>query len=164
MSDQCATAAPAESSAAAEHAVEIKPMFHQFPVRKFVPPPARGVCIEIIERAHQIPPGERGGPATINVPSAIVLDGVQWYVPANTTIDIKAGGEMGTVVTLTLYARRVRVGYEDELRGPIGQLPGIDVSEEHLGNSDGPDPLDGTTGGATSAKDVSAASGYGPRP
>jgi hypothetical protein len=42
------------------------------------------------------------------------------YLPADSTVTVTAGKCEATAVTLTLFARRVRVGFEDGFDGPVG--------------------------------------------
>ncbi|MFG6197763.1 hypothetical protein [Nonomuraea sp. JJY05] len=83
-------------------------------------PSVRAISIDIYEKGPAPPPEERKGPHTINVPSKVVIEDQPVYLPADSRITVTAGTEEATAVTLTLFARRVRIGFEDELDGPVG--------------------------------------------
>ncbi|MER5649713.1 hypothetical protein [Streptosporangium sp. NPDC002524] len=124
--DQDAEYAPAD-----ENFREIKPMFRDYPVRRYVVPAPRGVCIDIIASARERPPAERVQAETLAIPKAVVVDGQHFYLPADSTITTRSGGHQVTEVTLTMMARRVRMGYEDELQGPLGRPAGeIELAED----------------------------------
>lgn len=87
-------------------------------MRRVALPPEEAVSIDIYERNAWVPE-DRVGPGTISVPSKVVINGQPVYLPADAQIDIRAGRQ-ASEVTLTLFARRVRIGYENELDGPVG--------------------------------------------
>lgn len=68
----------------------------------------KGADIEIIDR-HE-------GGATVLVPSAVRINGVEVALPADTKIRIgDLSEDEGVTVTLTMYARRVVIATEDDL-------------------------------------------------
>ncbi|WP_043636813.1 hypothetical protein [Nonomuraea candida] len=83
-------------------------------------PPVHAISIDIYEKGPTLPPEERKGPHTINVPHKVVIDGQPVYLPADSRITVTAGTQEATTVTMTLFARRVRIRFEDELDGPVG--------------------------------------------
>ena len=114
-----------------EHAAHAAPT-------QVAPPEPRGVCIDVIDLGDPsiyVPPAERRGGHTLHVGQQIrfVIDGREpWYMPADTEIEVSGGRVDATRVTLTLFARRVRFGFADELDGPVGLMPGEPRPEEAL--------------------------------
>ncbi|WP_449065012.1 hypothetical protein [Planomonospora algeriensis] len=111
--------APLEPGEAAGEGYAVTPMFDRRPVRQVELPDEHAVSIDIYEHPSAVPPHDRTRGATLSVPSRIVIDGQPVYLPKDSGITVKAGLR-ATEVTLTLFARRVRIGYADELDGPVG--------------------------------------------
>ncbi|MGW0486172.1 hypothetical protein [Nonomuraea sp. NPDC003214] len=85
---------------------------------------AHAATIDIID--SRTPPAERReGGQTVVIPNEIYVDGVPLYVPRDSKIsmDIDGHGNSPVEVTMTFFARRVRVGFADELDGPAAALP-----------------------------------------
>jgi hypothetical protein len=80
------------------------------------------------------PPAEREGPGSVIVPTDILVDGVPLYVPRDSKVSMAIDGfrESAVAVTMTFFARRLRVGYADEMGGPIGELPTPETDEPAL--------------------------------
>ncbi|MGW2223745.1 hypothetical protein ACWCSD_52920 [Nonomuraea sp. NPDC001684] len=93
-------------------------------------PPEHAVSIDIYGKGPDVPPGERTQGHTINIPHKVVIDGQPVYLPRDSQVTVTAGAQEATAVTLTLFARRVRIGFEDELDGPAGVPPGQPVPAE----------------------------------
>ncbi|MFC4014614.1 hypothetical protein ACFOY2_45840 [Nonomuraea purpurea] len=106
---------------------EARVMSSAYPVRAARVPSENAVSIDIYER-NGWTAEDREGPATIVIPSKVVIDGQPVYLPADSQINVKAG-RCASEVTLTLFARRVRVGFEDELDGPVGVPAGQTTPE-----------------------------------
>ncbi|MBG0818982.1 hypothetical protein [Planomonospora sp. ID82291] len=121
-------AAEPKTAPAAEDHCTVTPMFSHHPVRSKVLPPEHAVSIDIYEHPAVAPPQDRTGGATLSIPSRIVIDGQPVYLPKNSDITVKAGLQ-ATEVTVTLFARRVRIGYADELDGPVGLPAGQPAPE-----------------------------------
>lgn len=98
-----------------EHA-EVTPLGRTYPVRAWKLPeePEEGITVDIVEMTPP-PEGGRKGPATLHVPTYVVVNGRRFFTPRGTKIKVEACGEDATTVTLTFHARRVRVGHADEL-------------------------------------------------
>lgn len=92
----------------------LPPMTDQLPI---------GSVIDIIDDRS---PDDRTGANSTPVPHRVFLDGKEVYVPRGARVETRlhGAGEAVASVTITMVARRVRLGYADELTGPVGRLPG----------------------------------------
>jgi hypothetical protein len=81
-----------------------------------------GSVIDIIDDRS---PDDRTGANSTPVPHRVFLDGKEVYVPRGARVETRldGAGESIAAVTITMFARRVRLGYADELTGPAGRLP-----------------------------------------
>ncbi|MFD9947691.1 hypothetical protein ACFWYW_46505 [Nonomuraea sp. NPDC059023] len=107
---------------------------------------AHAATIDIVD--SRPPTGDREGAYTVIVPNKVFVDGAELYLPAGTEINMSISDipHSAVAVTATFFARRVRVGYADELGGPIGELAqpettpapcegedGTGLEEQHVG-------------------------------
>lgn len=86
------------------------------------PQPPAAVIDIIDDRA----PDDRTGANSTPIPHRVFVDGREVYVPrgARVATNLDGVGESVVEVTVTMFARRVRWGYADELAGPAGRVPG----------------------------------------
>lgn len=89
---------------------------HAYPVRAFPTPRPEAVMVDIIDRYNKPPEGEaREGAQGIHVGTDVIINGQRTYTPADSKVSVETCGLDATRVTITFFARRVRIGHEDEL-------------------------------------------------
>ncbi|MEW9530583.1 hypothetical protein [Microbispora sp. NPDC049125] len=91
-----------------------------YPVRLALASQPEAVMVDIIEersplRDGERDPGERCGPEGLHIPTHVLINGQPIYMPRGAKIRVETSGSEATAVTITFFARRVRIGHADEL-------------------------------------------------
>lgn len=95
---------------------QVTPLGKHYPVRRWeVPEEPEAVDIDIVEMGLRNQEGSRTGSQTLHVPTHVLINGKKIFTPQGTKIEVKACGLDATTVTMTFFARRVRIGHADEL-------------------------------------------------
>lgn len=101
--------------APADHAC-VQATGHELPIRRVPLPKTEAVVVDIIDR-YASEPGQdsRQGGGTVHVGTDVIINGRSVYTPRGTMIQTESCGHDGTKITMTFFARRVRIGFADEL-------------------------------------------------
>lgn len=126
MTIQQSETVPNDAEAEEPQVGDVQALGSMWPLRKFRLPLPHAAVIDIIEDdrgGHGPTKDQRDGFGGVHVPTAVVVDGQQFLLPREAKVTMQTSGAQATEVTITLLARRVRVGYWDELDGEIQPPP-----------------------------------------